>query len=103
MKEFNSLGPWEAELVPTQIGSMYKFPPSGAVMYVDGMFLRNSKDLAWKEAHAVARLIAAAPELLEALHKAVEVMQFAYMNAPEQPKEIAESLKAIAKAEGGES
>lgn len=60
-------GPWRAELVPTQIGSMYKFTPSRCCMYVDGMSAHNAKDLAWEEAHANARLIAAAPELLEAL------------------------------------
>lgn len=45
--------------------------------------------------------LAAAPELLEALDRAVEVMQFAYMNAPQQPPEIAQALAALLKARGG--
>ena len=51
------------------------------------------------QADANARLIAAAPDLLVTLHRCVEVLEFAYMNAPNQPKEIAEARTVIAKAE----
>ena len=54
----------------------------------------------YPDAYANARLIAAAPELLEALERAIEAIEFAYMNAPEQPKEIAAGKSAIAKATG---
>lgn len=53
---------------------------------------------AWLAGHAAGR--AEASKLVDALDRAVEVMQFAYMNAPEQPCEIAEALSALAQFRG---
>lgn len=46
-----------------------------------------------------ARLIAAAPALLEALEKAVEVLEFCYQHGV-PPKEIAQARAALAAAKG---
>lgn len=53
-----------------------------------------------EEEIANARLIASAPDLLDACERALEVIEFAYMNAPTQPKEILQLRAAIAKAMG---
>jgi len=52
------------------------------------------------EAADVARLIAAAPELLDIAERMMEVLEFAYMGAPEQPKEIAQYRAIRAKIWG---
>ena len=61
-------GPWEIETVPTQVGHAHKINPVGACLYVDKQFLPhddiNSDSV---EAAANARLIAASPDLYEAL------------------------------------
>lgn len=49
---------------------------------------------------ANARLIAAAPELLDIAERMMEALEFAYMGAPEQPKEIAQ-YRAIRAKIGG--
>lgn len=48
---------------------------------------------------ATAHRIAAVNEMERALENALEVIQFAYMNAPKQPKEIAEIRAALTKAQ----
>ena len=48
----------------------------------------------------VRMLLTERADMLAALHRCVEVMEFAYMNAPAQPKEIAQARAVIAKAEG---
>lgn len=86
-------GPWNATLVPTQIGSMYRFEPlKKMVMYVDHMYIHNAKDSAWDESHANALLITSAPELLAALIAFEE-----FGNVMHVRKQISE---AIAKATG---
>lgn len=72
MKTEHTPGPWKLETVKTQIGICHKigpFPPlrpgdgpSHACIYVDGRY-RPEDD---PESTANARLIAAAPDLLEA-------------------------------------
>lgn len=52
------------------------------------------------ESAEVARLIAAAPELLDIAERMMEVLEFAYMGAPEQPKEIAQYRAIRAKIWG---
>lgn len=49
-----------------------------------------------------ARLTKANAELRKALERSLEVLEFAYMNAPKQPKEIAEARKALANSSEGE-
>jgi hypothetical protein len=49
---------------------------------------------------ANARLIAAAPDMHDALERLLEVAEFAYMNAKEQPREFAAARAALAKVRG---
>lgn len=52
------------------------------------------------EKEANAHLIAAAPELLDIAERMMEALEFAYMGAPEQPKEIAQYRAIRAKIVG---
>lgn len=60
-------GPWTCERVPTSIGHVWKIQPVGACVYVDngGRVTRTDAE----GAAADARLIAAAPELRDALRE----------------------------------
>jgi len=91
-------GPWNLELHPTSIGSMYRIQQPRACIYIDGMRAPNVKDAAWEEDHANARLIASAPIMLEALEKLARLGNGdRYGNSI--GNEIA--IDAIAKAKGG--
>lgn len=57
-------GPWVLETTKSDIGHVHKIQPLRACLYVDN---RRSDPSSAPEALANARLIAAAPELLEAL------------------------------------
>ena len=48
----------------------------------------------------VAHKVKSYDALVEALEAAVEVMEFAYMSAPKQPKEIANARAALKLAQG---
>jgi len=64
-------GPWELKTVPTSIGKCHKIGPFNACIYVDNINSRKQSD---EEMEANARLIAAAPELLEAAKLAFPIL-----------------------------
>ena len=65
----------------------------------DGWFIADLLNGLNQEAEANARLIAAAPDLLEALHLAVDMIEPAYPEADLDP-DVKQIRAAIAKAEG---
>ena len=122
MSTAHTPGPWILATVPTSVGSCHKIGPfpngsrvaTFACVYADGNRLGIDDDLpAAKELSANARLIAAAPDLLEALCIAKKFMEIASdwsvdeaeingdMRSTYDWLEIVNS--AIAKATGGQS
>lgn len=99
-------GPWALETVATSVGSCHKigpFPSSGtrkevhACVYADGIRLGlDEQTRVAIELAANARLIAAAPELLEALQTMVEECKYTVMEA----SALDRAVEAIAKATG---
>lgn len=80
MSNKHTPGPWVIETVPTSVGICHKigpFPPRrpddvtprSACLYADYPSVHNPAD---NELYANARLIAAAPDLLEALQNIIE-------------------------------
>ena len=63
-------GPWYVKTVPTSIGHCHKIQPVNACLYVDYRGIRAA-DPKTAIAEANARLIAAAPDLLESLEDSV--------------------------------
>ena len=101
-------GPWEVETVKTSIGICHKigrFPSNGiseithACIYVDGGRIGEIFNDVEKELFSNARLIAAAPDLLEALKSAIKTAEFE--RHPHRGWQD-EARAAIAKAEGKE-
>ena len=96
-------GPWTLATVPTSIGVCYKvgpFPgkrqndaPRHACLYGDYASQGNPAD---HELLANARLIAAAPELLLALHRAAETLSAASAYFKETGKTAGSEVFAIA-------
>lgn len=87
-------GPWEIK----QFGGPQISGPKGyAVATMWGAL--SVRELKGQDL-ANARLIAAAPELLDVAERMMEALEFAYMGAPEQPKEIAQYRAVRAKIEG---
>ena len=99
-------GPWYVETVPTSIGHCHKIQPVNACLYVDYRGIRAT-DPKTAVAEANARLIAAAPELLEALekmlHEATKIGAFDEdaERRLEQRPEFIQARAAIAKATEG--
>jgi hypothetical protein len=104
-------GPWTLDTVRTSIGSCHKigpFPSHGsrdtthACVYVDGVAPDQQTTIS-HELLANARLIAAAPTMLEALRACADRMAIAAARAEklaiDEPSLIA-AVEAIAKAEG---
>src|SRR4029077_16962573 len=105
-------GPWKFETVATSCGSCHKvgmFPSHGvydktsACIYVDGVHPSQTDTPISAELRANAHLIAAAPELLEALKLLYREMELSG-NARSKDygwlRAITKSREAIAKAEG---
>ena len=95
-------GPWELGNPTSQLEfGVYATDKISGIRY----FLANAEGhMGYKESLANARLIAAAPELLEALQSLVnQFLQRGVFTAPEHPDRIALALaeSAIAKATGG--
>ncbi|WP_124076711.1 hypothetical protein [Burkholderia gladioli] len=99
-------GPWTLTTVPTSVGICHKigpFPPSldggkprHACLYADYPSDSNPAD---QELLANAKLIEAAPELVEALRRTLQLLTD--MGAPEEPEdaEVLEAARAaLAKA-----
>jgi hypothetical protein len=102
----HTLGPWTPERVPTQVGHAWKIKPIGACLYVDKQGMHELENQPSMEAEANAHLIAAAPELLEAL-QALGSKPDGYcfcINAAQvdagHTGECLDAQKAIAKSEG---
>jgi hypothetical protein len=107
-------GPWTLETVTTSVGICHKigpFPPKNqseklrhACLYADYPSTSNPVD---QELLANARLIAAAPELLEALIWVKEQGWLKYVQRLKQNAEhcdnVDRALAAIAKATGSQS
>jgi hypothetical protein len=102
-------GPWGLETVPTSAGSCHKigpFPSMGvrpqvhACVYADGIRLGlDEKSPVAVELLANARLIAAAPELLEACLRLVGSLGV-MTEDPDNDGDIVFARAAIAKAKG---
>ena len=91
-------GPWEAFPIKAdsmQIKTRYGSPDMDQSELCPVMALGTGKNR-----QANAHLIASAPDLYAALEICREVIEFAYMSAPEQPKEIEIARQALAKARG---
>lgn len=84
-------GPWEAEAENIYIGPDRVYQQWGVIASNTGICTTGSRDVS----EANARLIAAAPELLEALKRAV-----AHNESPNDYDWIGAAVLAIAKAEG---
>ena len=106
-KQQHTPGPWVIETVPTSVGICHKigpFPPRrpddvtprSACLYADYPSVHNPAD---NELYANARLIAAAPDLLEALEEIVSAADgdgWSQIDA-----DLRKARAAIAKATGG--
>lgn len=92
-------GPWEACIQDADSGEKWFdiWSAHGSVAHVSEC-ARPDDNL--RTFRADAKLIAVAPEMFDALDKALEVISFCYMNSPEQPKEIALIRAVLAKAGG---
>lgn len=90
-------GPWRTEAVKTSIGHAHKIAPINACIYVDHRGT-GERDTKTKEAAANARLIAAAPDLLETLEAVAPY--FAGEHAYDHPHCV-QLRAAIAKATNG--
>ena len=115
MSNKHTPGPWVIETVPTSVGICHKigpFPPRrpddvkprSACLYADYPSVHNPAD---NELYANARLIAAAPELLEALEILVTEITLSdvdmeYIDSHFKPH-IEKARAAIAKATGGDA
>ncbi len=102
-------GPWTLLTVPTSIGSCHKIGPfpngsrtaTFACVYADGIRKGIDDELpAARELFANARLMAAAPDLLEALLNCAEVMQRDLNGLAVIQPELRCALAAIKKATG---
>lgn len=102
-------GPWTSRCVPTSIGHAHKIEPIRACLYVDHRDARHS-DARTTLAAADARLISAAPDLLNALKECLPSMGWRTMSDEELEHEhelgngfakpILRARAAIRKAEG---
>ncbi len=117
MSNKHTPGPWVIETVPTSVGICHKigpFPPRrpddvtyrSSCLYADYPSGYNPAD---NELYANARLIAAAPDLLEALERLVtEIIlsdvdvDMEYIDSHFKPH-IEKARAAIAKATGGDA
>ena len=111
MTHSHTPGPWVMKTVPTSVGHCHKigpFPSTSkyreqvhACVYVDGLGLKPEDA---PELLANARLIAAAPELLEALIGAIRKLElWGESENPEFFPELKAARAAIAKAKGEQS
>ena len=97
-------GPWSAERVNTQVGSCWKigaFPSmSGRVnygcVYVDGQY-SEARSSVEKELEANARIMAAAPDLLESL---IEMMSWHQSGMVASEDDARAAIQAIERAIG---
>lgn len=87
-------GPWDITISCTTMGEMFGVPGSKRIRYWSYNLHQNETEV---EAEANARLIATAPELLEALKSALQTAEFE--RHPHRGWQD-EAKAAIAKAEG---
>lgn len=100
-------GPWKLETVRTSIGLCHKIGPLAttndrekwACVYGDGINPEDKVSLSALRLLADARLIAAAPELLEACKVALAVLTSEWGQLGVE-RNVPELARAIAKAEG---
>ena len=93
-------GPWSMSIIGESVDINYKFRDkdgthSGNIGVIDGY----SGETGFKRNQANARLIAAAPDLLEACKEALEAL-CAISNYDRESKEVKALEEGIAKAEG---
>lgn len=92
-------GPWTATRVPTSIGHAWQFDPPGGCIYVDD---GGAEERDAKTAEADARLIAAAPDLLDALENLYALVRGECPSVLEDDHHDDMVRAAIAKARGSE-
>lgn len=90
-------GPWEVVVTPRAGGKLWREIVANGVAFVE---VRSAGGDSREDA-ANARLIAAAPELYEALERAVEALEFARETTGlGQPAYVIAGERALAKARG---
>lgn len=105
MTTAHTRGPWTLETVPTSIGICHKIGPfpgscgrevGHACVYVDGIGRRGN---AVDELLANAKLIAAAPDLLDACRAWISWLECGDEDEPDLEQQLAQLMRdAIAKA-----
>lgn len=98
-------GPWAYSVHDTSAGLVWKIGPFNACIYVDMRGGVSNENLSPFEAAANSRLIAAAPDLLEALRTLLPMVEEWHAEFPrdvgdKEAPAIAAAHAAIAKAEG---
>lgn len=96
MRAAHTPGPWSMATVPTSVGSCHKIGPfpngaarveTYACVYADGQRIGiDDESAVSKELKANASLIAAAPDLLEALDSADRVIEVLLANMPTESR-----------------